>query len=850
MKNYTNFLRFALLAVLLTSGISMSAYDFYSGGFYYSISSSGVTVENKGSFNTYAGNVTIPEKVTYQGTTYNVVGIGYRAFKDCTGMTSVTIPKTVYLLLNESFAGCTSLTSIVLPSSITSIYNNAFVGCTGLKKIYVMRKTPASANTNNFDASTYSTATLYVPEESYDSYKATAPWSSFTNIKKTNYDFEKNGFYYKITGDNTVSVTYRDTDYDSYSGNVSIPSSVSYDGTTYSVTSIWNSAFSKCSNLTGVTIPNTVTSMSYYVFGLCTKLTTITIPNSVRTIGAQFFYGCSSLTSVTLGSGLTSIDNYAFNNCNALTKVTCLSQTPPTIQNSTFYSNHYSNTKLTVPNSAYDAYKSANYWKNFTTIETLAYDFYVDGIYYKKTSSNTVEVTYNLPLEANYTGSVTIPSTIKVNNVNYNVTAIGGYAFYYCKNLTSVTIPNSVTSIDACAFEKCSGLKSITIPNSVTTLGLDAFASCTGLTSIDIPNSVTKIDQLAFYNCTSMTKAIIGTGVTNIGQKAFSGCSALTSITCLASTPPTMGASNCFDSSTYASATLSVPGAALNTYKSADWWRMFNTINSLPFDFCVNGIYYKKTSNNTVEVTYKELMAESYSGAITIPSTIKVNNVTYKVTAIGVYAFYLCKNMSRVTIPTSVTKIDGCAFEGCSGLMGVVIPNSVTYLGVDAFARCSGLKSITIPNSVTKIDQLAFSSCTGLTSVTIGNGVTRIENKAFDGCTALTNVTCQAITPPAMGASNVFGSSTYNTATLTVPQRSLTVYKSADWWRMFTKIVGGNFGGDPSDTNGDGEVNIADVNAVIDAILSGNTDANYDANGDGEVNIADINFIIDAILNS
>ena len=135
MKNYTNFLRFALLAVLLTSGISMSAYDFYSGGFYYSISSSGVTVENKGSFNTYAGNVTIPEKVTYQGTTYNVVGIGYRAFKDCTGMTSVTIPKTVYLLLNESFAGCTSLTSIVLPSSITSIYNNAFVGCTGLKKI-------------------------------------------------------------------------------------------------------------------------------------------------------------------------------------------------------------------------------------------------------------------------------------------------------------------------------------------------------------------------------------------------------------------------------------------------------------------------------------------------------------------------------------------------------------------------------------------------------------------------------------------------------------------------------------------------------------------------------------------
>ena len=379
---------------------------------------------------------------------------------------------------------------------------------------------------------------------------------------------------------------------------------------------------------------------------------------------------------------------------------------------------------------------------------------------------------------------------------------------------------------------------------------MDAFASCTGLTSIDIPNSVTKIDQLAFYNCTSLTKATIGTGVKNIENKAFSGCSALTTIICLATTPPTMGASNCFDSSTYASATLSVPGASLNTYKSADWWRMFNTINSLPFDFCVDGIYYKKTSSNTVEVTYKELMAESYSGAISIPSTIKVNNVTYRVTAIGVYAFYMCKNMTRVTIPTSVTKIDGCAFEGCSGLMGVVIPNSVTYLGVDAFARCSGLKSINIPNSVTKIDQLAFSNCTGLTSATIGSGVTNIESKAFTGCSALKSVTCMATTPPTMKAKDCFDTSTYNTATLTVPKKSLNAYKSADWWRMFNTIVAGDFGGDPSDVNGDGEVNIADVNAVIDAILGGNTDANYDANGDGEVNIADINFIIDAILNS
>ena len=101
-----------------------------------------------------------------------------------------------------------------------------------------------------------------------------------------------------------------------------------------------------------------------------------------------------------------------------------------------------------------------------------------------------------------------------------------------------------------------------------------------------------------------------------------------------------------------------------------------------------------------------------------------------------------------------------------------------------------------------------------------------------------------------MQSSNVFGSSTYNTATLTVPQRSLNAYKSADWWRMFSSIVGGNFGGDPCDVNKDGEVNIADVNAVLDAILSGSTDLNFDVNGDHEVGISDANTVISAILSN
>ena len=710
------------------------------------------------------------------------------------------------------------------------------------------------------------------------------------------YDFASGGIYYQITGSSTVSVTYYSSSYNSYSGTVTIPSSVTYNGKTYQVTEVGQNAFAYSTGLTAVTIPNSVTTLGRQAFGItglksitipnsvtnvdanvfyncsslqsvtigtgiktltnymffgCKKLTKVEIPNTVTEIGNATFKGCDVLSSVTLGSGLTKLGSTVFANCPSLSNVTCLASTPPTMSSSDcFDASTYSSATLSVPGGSLNAYKSADWWRMFSTINALSFDFCVDGIYYKKTSNNTVEVTYKDILNNVYTGNVTIPSSIKVNNVTYNVTAIGTYAFYMCTNLTSVSLPNTITIIDGCAFEKCSKLTSFTIPNSVTTLGVDAFSSCTSLHSIDIPNSVTKIDMMAFSNCTAMTTVTIGSGVTSIAEKAFSECSALTSISCLAATPPTMKNSNCFDASTYSSATLRVPGGSLNAYKSTDWWRMFNTIDALPFDFYVNGIYYKKTSNNTVEVTYKDILVANYSGSVTIPSTIKVNNVTYKVTAIGDAAFYMCTGLTNVSMPNTITSINAMAFEKCSGLKNVIIPNSVTTLGIDAFSSCTGLTMVVIPNSVITIDDLAFYNCTAMTTATIGSGVTSLGDEAFYGCTALNTIICSAKTPPTMKTNNCFSSSTYNSATLYVPRNSLNAYKTADWWRMFVTIFGTDSGTDPCDVNGDGEVNIADINALINAILTNNDDPVYDANDDGEINIADINFVIKAILNS
>ncbi|MDY3741665.1 MAG: leucine-rich repeat domain-containing protein [Prevotella sp.] len=163
------------------------------------------------------------------------------------------------------------------------------------------------------------------------------------------------------------------------------------------------------------------------------------------------------------------------------------------------------------------------------SISASAYDVEVDGIYYNLFSKAKIaEVTVG---DGKYSGSINIPSSIKVNDVDYAVTSIGDRAFYDCSSLTSITIPNSVTSIGYRAFSDCKGLTSVTIPNSVTSIGNAAFHSCSGLTSVTIPNSVTSIGDFAFQYCGGLTSVTIPNSVTSIEWYAFSGCSGLTSVT-------------------------------------------------------------------------------------------------------------------------------------------------------------------------------------------------------------------------------------------------------------------------------------------------------------------------------
>ena len=188
--------------------------------------------------------------------------------------------------------------------------------------------------------------------------------SLFSSFSALAYDCCIDGIYYNLnTTDKTASITKG-----SYNGNVVIPEAITFEGMTYSVTSIGDNAFSSCSGLTSVTIPNSVTSIGNSAFTDCASLTSVTIPNSVTSIGDSAFNGCSGLSSVTIGNSVTSIGDSAFKDCSGLTKLVSLAVEPPICGEGAFEKVDKTTCQLLVPEESINKYKTANQWKDFLNI--------------------------------------------------------------------------------------------------------------------------------------------------------------------------------------------------------------------------------------------------------------------------------------------------------------------------------------------------------------------------------------------------------------------------------------------------------------------------------------------------
>ena len=640
------------------------------------------------------------------------------------------------------------------------------------------------------------------------------------------HDFEVNGIYYNYLNENNVEVTYSHfSNAEKYSGEVIIPSTITYNRTTYNVTSIGERAFSRCSSLTSVTIPNSVTSIGNYAFSDCssltsitisenvtsigsyafsgcTSLTSITIPNSVTSIGNSAFYGCSSLTSITIPENVTSIGNYAFSRCSSLTSIT-IPNSVTSIGDQAF-DNCSSLTSVTIPNSVesigWRAFQSCislisiTIPNSVTTIGTYAFDGCSALTSMIVENGNTIydsRENCNAIIE---TATNTLLSGCQNTIIPNSVTSIESSAFYRCSSLTSIIIPNSVTSIVNNPFEGCyslssivvesgnhtydsrencnaiietksntliAGCKNTTIPNNVTSIGNNAFSDCSSLTSITIPESVTSIGNWAFSYCSSITSITIPESVTSIGNFAFFNCSSLTSI----SIPNNL---------------TSIGRAAF----TATPWLMNQPEGLLYFG---NILYtYVGDIPENAEIVIKEgttiIVGGAFQGddhnksttqnitSFTIPQSVKF---------IGENAFSssIIQDSLKINYLGNMENWCDIVFENQSAN-----PLNIRLLGSNEqtklYINNSIITELVIPNTIDSIHDYTFYGYRALTSVTIPKNVKFIGREAFYNC-GIKDVYLQSTTPPVLSKKSRKNFS--SNPVCYIPCGSQAEYAASDW---------------------------------------------------------------------
>ena len=663
----------------------------------------------------------------------SVTQIGERAFSDCTSLLSLTFAEDSRLatIKDYAFLNCSKLTQAILPKGVTSL-GMAFGGCDKLEKFSL----PYTGNGS---------------WEKHFGYVFQTPNGRDVGADLA-YFVPKSLKTVILTGGSSVEAAmFEDCE---NIQNITLPDSV---------TSVEQGAFATCKNLQSITVDegNAVyCSLNGILYNaakteiiLVPKAITgsVTIPEGVSSIGDRMFSYCINLTSIVLPNSITSIGKEAFYCCYKLVQVVNLSDLPIAAGFSDYgYVAYY----------AHNVYNSLDFDSHLQTQDE--YTFYEDG-----------ETVYLL----GYNGTATelqLPASF--NGRNY---AIGEYAFYGNKTITSVTLSDGVDSIGAVAFGGCTSLESVTIPDSVTSIGEEAFDDCTSLETIIIGNNVTSIGAFAFSSTAYYRnqdhwsgdilyigkylvaaksavsgKHTINPGTKVIADRAFNGCTDLTSVTI----PDSVTAIG--ESAFGRCTSLSEINFEVNS--------QLKSIGSYAFEYCAAAIDWGKIP------TIQEIGSSVFYGyqgkSITIPSSV---------TSIGELAFENCTSLESLyindivawcnidfgneeanplyyahnlyilgvptydlMIPEGVTEIKAYAFAGFGG-WSINISNSVASIGKYAFCGSAAAigwgndlaiheigenvfsgylgTSITIPSSITLIDPYAFSNCRNLTSVTFDN---------------------------------------------------------------------------------------------------------------------------------
>lgn len=674
----------------------------------------------------------------------SVETIGIFAFDNCIaeGFTTLNIPNSVTTIKSCAFSN-NHLKYVRLGSGLTEIWQEAFMECRYLKYISCCAATPPTiANANVFTAVT--PTAIYVPTESVATYQAADKWSAFSGIityphgncgdgepatdavtwafdlgtKKLTLSgtgaiktYEKNGNVqpeaYPWNDQDGPAATFNPIVNYMWTG---IQTVVVGEG----ITNIPACAFHQQESLMSVSLPSTLKSIGRSAMGE-TQIWNICLPEGLETIG-EYAFLMSTFESISIPSTVTSIGEAAFA-YGALTSIGCYASTPPTLGNNAFGDDVSGITSVYVPSAKVQDYKDADGWSAFgEKIKSPAGDCGTSATWSYEMATQT------LTIEG--TGAIE-------NHSGWESTGMGGqgggfnpdnFNGYPC-GIENVIIGEGITEIPGSAFYMEVGIKNLTLPSTLTAIGTDAFGECEGIETI----------------------------------------------TCNATTPPTLGTdgSGVFyeNDAEYNQVKIStltainVPSASVAAYKAADGWKEYAdiivadggapaTTTTFAYTASEKLTIFDDESNFTGATGVKSHEFAAGTGTVVYDGTVtaiadytfrydndakeKLTGITIpeSVTNTGEYTFWMCKNLATVTFDgtPALTTIGKSAFKGCEALTTIAIPASVEEIGVSAFSDCTKLANVTFSgtSSLTTIHQSAFSGCTSLTSITLPESLTTL----------------------------------------------------------------------------------------------------------------------------
>ena len=619
-----------------------------------------------------------------------------------------------------------------------------------------------------------------------------------TSLSAAAYDFESAGIYYNITGNNTVEVTYSDRDNNTYSGSISVPETVTNNGTEYSVTKIGEYAF-QGSAVTSVSMPECITSMGQYAFSGCQNLETVALPESLTALGSNAFYSCKLLKTIKIPSNVTAIPGNCFNGCSSLESVT-IPAGVMTIGDGAFYA--CSINALTLPESLEAIGRSAfscNYSLKSVDIpakvKTIEWSAFSSCGLTNLVIQEGVQTIDNYAFNSNSLQNLTLPSTITSigggafcnNNLKSIICnaatppTLGDDAFYGC-NIQEVKVPLSSIA----AYRQANGWKNFSnycsgevVNNGITYRidenGATITAAEAALTEANIPSSVefegnqyavTKINGSVFYGRSQLKALTLPESLIEIGNEAFSGCG-LTDLV-VPEGVQTIG-SHAFYRNSLKKLILpsTITSIGNEAFRNNDNLQSiicnaatppalgdnaFRSNISIKVPMASIAAYrkaygWKDFSNYyggevvadgiTYRINEKEAMVTAAEPSLieaNILSAVEFEGNQYPVIKINDKVFSGNTNLTVVTLSEGLVEIGEYAFSGCQNLESVTLPESLTTLGSNAFSSCKLLKAVKIPSRVTAIPGGCFNGCSSLESVTIPEGVTDIGGAAFSGC--------------------------------------------------------------------------------------------------------------------